>query len=69
MSLKTCSLTTAALLGALLVPSVAFAQATDKPTCASLNPTNAIYGAGGSAITATIQRVASALREEDVWIF
>jgi hypothetical protein len=69
MSFSTCSLTTAALLGALLVPSVAFAQATDKPTCASLNPTNAIYGAGGSAITATIQRVAAALRAEDIWIF
>jgi hypothetical protein len=62
------------LLGALL-SALAFGipSRAEAAPCADLNPVNPIYGAGGSAVTATLSKVAQALvslpEEERVTVF
>jgi hypothetical protein len=70
MRLKTCSTIGAALLGALLVPSLAQAQTVNCEDVVAANPDlTPIFGTGGSAIRPVLRNVAVGLWDQDLLLF
>lgn len=54
----------ATLAGAFLLPSLAHAQVPEVPACSTIDVPNKIFGAGGSAVTATLRAIQVAQRND-----